>query len=104
VRESAFLPPANLELSVYRVTGLAPEEISVLGATHGPKVKRIFGYAQIQADGVTALDLVLSPSAPPPRHVNIVGWPLNSDPDVQKAIHLLKAKELASRAALCLFG
>lgn len=101
VREGAFLPrPPACEVSVFRVRSLTPDRILALGKESGPDVKRIFGYGQITVEDVTAVALAVQPAEPPPRHADIVGWPQDPDPALNKARQLAIAKRLARRATL----
>ena len=102
VLPKAFMPPPNLELSVFRIDGLRLEQIWEMGerqvlATMPKSVagtKRINGIADIKVYKVQQLDLNVQPTASPPRHANICGWP--EEKERQKSI----AQELAAEAEM----
>jgi len=94
VKYSAFMPPINKRLSVFQITGLAEEEIWVMGGAL--RAQSVLGRADIKANEVIAAELMLAADDNPPRHVNIVGWP-----EETSAIKL-KAMELAEKAQLSL--
>jgi len=64
----------------------------------------IHGAAILTAAAVRSAQLDVLAEEPPPRHANIVGWPLFADdPDLQKAQQKERALILASRCALVRF-
>ena len=102
VRHSAFMPPSNLRLSVYRSSGQSEAMIWELGnqnvAAH--RNKPLVGRADILASDVSDSneDLKLSPDTEPhPLHANIAGWP--EQKDKQKLI----AIKLASKSKFSLY-
>lgn len=102
VRHTAFMPPANLRLSVYRSSGLSEEEIREIGNQRvaTPQEKPLIGRADILGSDVldSDKDLRLEPDpVPHPLHANITGWP--EQRDKQKLI----AIKLASKANFSLF-
>ena len=93
VRHSAFMPPKNRGLSVFRISGLRENEIWQLGdnlRTDQP----LLGRADIKAGSVNETGLAVEADDIPHRHANIVGWP-----DDDSAIRL-KALQLAEKAHL----
>lgn len=94
VRHSAFMPPEDKRLSVFRTSGLQENEIWRLG--DALRAKPPLGRADISALAINKSGLTIVPDDTPPRHANILGWP-----DEASAIKL-KALELADRSHLCL--
>ncbi len=95
VRYAAFLPnPKNGETSVFRISGISDEEVWDIGNREVVKDpnRPILGRADISASVVVAKGLEVSPSVPPERHANIVGWP------TEKSKQKLIAIELAADA------
>jgi hypothetical protein len=98
VKTVAFMPPADMRLSVFRVHGLGSEKIWEIGeeiVVH-QTAKTLYGRAEIKALEVSKNGLYVDPDNIPPRHANILGWP--QEKSKQKAI----AIELAENATLAL--
>jgi hypothetical protein len=96
VKHSAFMPPANLKLSVFLVTGLADATVWALGEQHvaGPLGRTLHARADLPVGAVHTADLTATVDDTPVRHANIEGWP--SDKSAQK----LLAQKLAEAAVL----
>lgn len=97
VKPHAFMPPSHLELSVFRIANLPVPTIWKIGRRAIRKMKEpktLYGSGDILAVNVLDLLLLIQPDNKPPRHANIVGWPV--DKEEQKSI----AQELAARASL----
>jgi len=80
---TAFMPPPNRRLSVYRTSDLDEDAIWEIGREFvaGPLQKTLYARADLQAAEVTACQLRTEPApAVHPRHANIEGWP---DDDAQ---------------------
>ncbi len=95
VKFNAFLPPADLELSIYRTSGLQEPQIWELGNTRvaAPSGRTIKARGDLKAASVgTALSVQRDPLIE--RHATITGWPV--DPSAQQ----LLAKQLAAAATL----
>ncbi len=91
VKAAAFLPaPRDMATSVIRHGSEPREELWKLAALFLGIPAR-HGAAICKASVVREQNLQLVPHEPPPRHANIVGWPVNADPELQKA----QQKELA---------
>ncbi len=99
VRTSAFMPPTNLRLSVFRIDGLSLEALWDIGQrkviNNMPEPRTLYGMADIKASKVREFDLEIEPSNTPPRHADICGWP-------EKAKHKSIAQQLAAEAKLIL--
>lgn len=80
----------NGETSVFRISGIANDEIWDIGERDAPKP--ILGRADIITLYVLKTNLQVFPSEPPARHANIVGWP------AEKSKQKLIAIELASKS------
>ncbi len=102
VKPRAFMPPPNLELSVFRIENLSDPEIwkigfkQVINKMKQPKILR--GRADIQAINILEANLQIDPDNTPPRHANITSWP--DQKEEQKSI----AQELAAKASLNLYA
>jgi len=100
VQPSAFMPPVDLQLSVFRTQGLDERAIwdiaenEIIRKTPSPHT--LYGRAEILSLTVKSTGLEIDPDNIPPRHANIKGWP--QEKDKQKLI----AIELASEASLML--
>lgn len=92
VKYSAFLPPPDRRLSVFRTSGMGEHAIWALGESL--RQQRLKGRADIRAAAVEETGLAIDADEIPPRHANIVGWP-----DEHSALEL-KALELSVRAQL----
>ena len=97
VKHNVFMPPHDLKLSVFRIHGLAIEDIWKIGKKAIRKSKRTLrGRADIRTLAVTTSGLSIDPDNKPRRHANVIGWP--PEKEEQKSIAL----ELANRATLVL--
>lgn len=96
----AFLPTER-ETSVFRHGDHPRDELWALFTEHvrGP---RLHGAAIVKARDVRAEKLDIIAGEPPPRHAAIRGWPVDSDPAVQKAQQKIRAAQIASKATLLL--
>ncbi len=98
VKRQAFMPPADLKLSVFRTDKLSELQIWKIGekrvARKAKPPKNIHGRADIKAKKVVKTGLRIAPDNVPPRHANIVDWP------DEKSERLEIALELAANASL----
>lgn len=99
----AFMPPPDLQLSVYLVTDMLADAVWDVGkgvlAQH--RQPRLYGRADIDVAAVHAQKLKAFRDDDPPRHVSVLGWPSYSDgKDLLKSI----AQELARVASLTLLS
>jgi hypothetical protein len=60
--------------------------------------RKLYGAAIIKARHAREIRLGVYPDEPPPRHAAIRDWPIEGDPDIQKARHKELALHLASKA------
>ena len=94
VKYTAFMPPDNLCLSVFRTSGLSESEVWFIGKNVGrERNKTLHGRAEIITADAIKNNLDVNPDNNPPHHANIVGWPQ------EKFKQRLIAQILASRAA-----
>jgi hypothetical protein len=98
VKKQAFMPSPQGDLSVFDVRGLSDDETASIGRewvaqSQGPEVH---GWATVLAETVEVQRLSVNLDNSPPRHANIVGWPVNKED--QKLI----AQALADAAQLVL--
>jgi hypothetical protein len=97
VRYTAFMPPPDKRLSVFRTLDLPEATVWAIGDDVGrQRNKTLLGRGDIKAVAVHEVGLAIDPNDVPPRHANIIGWP-----DDDSAIKLT-AIELAQRAELSL--
>ena len=93
VKFTAFMPPDDLCLSVFRTSGLSESDVWLIGKTVGTeRNKTLHGRAEIVTLDVTKNNLDVNPDNNPPHHANVVGWPQ------EKLRQRLIAQILASRA------
>ena len=99
VKQDAFMPPKDLQLSVTRHAGISTEQLNDAGRSVAAKMSltaqrsfRFCGRADIQTRMVVknALKAVAWPLADDANHAHIIGWP--TDKASQKTI----AQELAA--------
>jgi hypothetical protein len=87
VKAAAFLPGHDDATSVFRHGAEPAGDLWSIGQTVNSNVH---GAAIVVAAHVRTVLSVIA-DEPPSRHANIVGWPVNVDPELQKA----HRKELA---------
>ena len=94
VRQDAFIPPKDLNLSVTRHIRLSQEQLWIIGqaVANARRHTTLFGSADLLVFAVTKSGLRVEPAPIPgnPQHAHITGWPL--DKPAQKNI----AQELAA--------
>lgn len=85
----AFLPKkGSQELSVFRTKGLPEAAIWELAETYiksNPKAR-----TEVSPQDVVDSGLDVDPDNVPPRHANIIGWPLGKDAQMSHAVELAK--------------
>src|SRR5438046_1693154 len=86
VKQDAFMPPANLELSVTRHLLATESEIWTVGRQIGVKRKiTLHGRADASTSALLPrLSVVAAPINGNPNHANVLGWP--ADKPAQKII------------------
>ena len=98
VKPQAFMPPPNLQLSIFRIKDLKDPEIWEIGIKQVfekmKQPKNLHGRADIKAVDIFDVDLQIEPDNPPPRHANIINWP-----DQKEKVKSI-AQELAAKASL----
>ncbi len=98
VKPQAFMPPRDLRLSVFRIEKLTAFEIWEIGFKEViekmMEPKNLYGRADIKVKHVLSNKLQINPDNRPPRHANIINWPVAKEE--QKSI----AQELAAEATL----
>jgi hypothetical protein len=100
VKASAFLPAKDGMTSVIRHGEEPRDELWRLAeATLGAAVK-VHGAAICKARVIRDERLEVLADEPPPRHANLAGWPINADPELQKAQQKEIALAIASRTVL----
>jgi hypothetical protein len=103
VKPAAFLPnpKAQMTTSVSRHGGEPREELMQIGRGLRPD-RTLHGAAICKAAVVRSARLDVTSDEPPPRHANIVGWPVNVDVSLQKAAQIERALGIASMCTLIL--
>lgn len=104
VKSPAFLPnPKDGKKSVFR-HGAKPREVlqSFARERMDPEVT-VYGAAICTAAQVRSAELEVEAQEPPPRHANIINWPTNPDPVLQKAQQKDVANVICSRCILVRF-
>ncbi len=97
VHYTAFMPPPDKRLSVFRTSDLSEDEVWSIGDDVGRRRdKRLLGRGDIKALDVYEAGLSIDPDNIPFRHANINGWP------AENSAIKLAAIELAHKAALFL--
>lgn len=99
VKYNAFLPAPDLKTSVFRVSGLTPDEIWHIGDSKvAPKrEKPVLARADIIAGVVLLNTLEIEPDNNPPRHANICKWPPEKSEQKLIAIELADKSELHAK-------
>ena len=95
VKQAAFLPNSEGKTSVFRISGLAENDIWAIGIHHVGRArgKNPHGRADVVTNDVLAQGLAVTPeTSTHPLHADIQGWP------VEKEKQKLLAMELAARA------
>ncbi|HXI13804.1 MAG TPA: hypothetical protein VNM92_14345 [Thermoanaerobaculia bacterium] len=93
--------PANDEAtSVFRHGAEPREDLwRIARELFGPDA-RIYGAAVCKVRCIREQRLEVVADEPPPRHANIIGWPMNVDPEMQRAQQKELALVIASRSTL----
>jgi hypothetical protein len=100
VKGAAFMPAKDAATSVIRHAAVPRDELIQLAYGFIGTTASLHGIAMCKAGAVRAEHLEVIADEPPPRHANIVGWPMNPDPDLQKAQQKERALALAAHATL----
>lgn len=101
VKPSALLPnPRDSETSVFRHGRNPSESLWLIGAEYVAGARTLYGAAIFKAAHVRSALLDVVAGEPPPRHSNIVGWPSQIDPEMQKAERKERAILIAQHAEL----
>jgi hypothetical protein len=100
VKASAFLPAKDGMTSVIR-HGAEPRGAlwELAEVVLGPNVK-FHGAAICRARAIRDQHLNVIADEPPPRHANIIEWPVNADPELQKAQQKELALAIAAQSVL----
>lgn len=95
VTAQAFIPPKDLELSVFRIEGLEMDEIWKIGdwvVMNLPEPRTLYGVGKIKAKSLEIDGTKLIVDEPPPNHCSVRNWPL------EEARRLLIAIKMAAEA------
>lgn len=102
IKYTAYLPnPRNGETSVFRYAEKWAESLRAIGESAARnRGLQLHGTSLVLAQVVFDAMLRLVAVEPPPRHANIVGWPvLANDPARQKAAQKERAMLIAQAAS-----
>jgi hypothetical protein len=104
VKPAAFLPnpKAGMTTSVFRHGAEPRENLIQIARDRRPDVT-VHGAAVCKAAAVRSARLDVIAEEPPQRHANIVGWPVDTDQQIQKAKQMERALEIAFKCRLLLF-
>jgi hypothetical protein len=92
-RFRAFLPPTDLNLSVFDTEQMRESEIwGLANRESAERNQTLYGRADVQAASVQKVGLRVVIAEPPPRHRHIQGWPPADQKEDQKGL----AMELAA--------
>ncbi len=97
----AFLPASDGATSVIR-HGAGPQDELWKAASEVTGSEIRFGMAICPCKVVRQRKLEVRSDEPPARHANIVDWPVDPDPDLQKARRKQIALEIAGSSRLIL--
>jgi hypothetical protein len=100
-RPSAFLPSPS-ETSVFRHGSEPRDALWEIGTRDAAGTRTLHGAAIVKVHDVKSAQLEVLAAEPPPRHAAITGWPLDNDPELQKAQQMDRANQIASKAILVL--
>ncbi len=100
-KPAAFLPnPKYRNTSVFRL-GNEPDRLRQTWKNHDKSGRTLRGAAICKAKVVRTNQLEINAKEPPSAHANIEGWPwIESDPELQKALQLEGAGQLADASVL----
>ncbi len=97
VKYSAFLPPPNLEMSVYRIDDLGEHDIWEIGTKYvaEPQGKHVYARGDLRAKTIFSVGLGIAPDPKPHKlHANIINWPVEKDKQKMRAVELANAAVL----------
>lgn len=96
VKFNAFMPPPDLELSVFRISGLTESAIWTIGSqcVAQPANRTLHARADILVSSVVTIGLEITPDNQPKNHATVTGWP------EELSARQLLAMELAAAATL----
>lgn len=100
VKASAFLPAKNETTSVARHGAEPRGDLWRLAEEFLGADAKVHGAAICTARAIREQGIDVVAAEPPPRHANIVGWPVNADPDLQKAQRKEVALAIAAQSVL----
>lgn len=102
MKPAAFLPANDGTTSVIRHGTEPREELwEVAERVLGDGV-RFHGAAVCRAGAIRLEGLNVVADEPPPRHANVIGWPVDADPEMQKARRKEIALVIAAQSMLVL--
>ena len=97
IKYAAFLPPRDLELSVYRTNRLDGGEIWEIGKRFvaEPQGKTVLARGDLQAATIVEVGLGAAADTQPHKlHANIVGWPAEKSEQKMLAIEFANAASI----------
>lgn len=95
VKPGAFLPPSNLRFSVFRIRNFSESKIWQVGIRYVTKSRKtLHGRAELGVQAVESVDLDVVRTCYPPRHAEILGWPIEKDHQKSIALDLAELSTL----------
>jgi len=92
IRQDAFIPPPDLELSVTRHFGLAEHQLWAIGEQVATELQIVplLGRADVSVEHVTRckLDAVAAALPNNPNHAHLIGWPKEKSAQKMAAVEL----------------
>jgi len=103
VKWVAFLPK-DQKKSVFRHGAEPRQKLIEIARAYISSTATVHGAGIIRAETIRSAGLDVIAEEPPPRHADIVGWPVVAmDPELQKAHRKERALILAANSALVRF-
>ncbi|HEY2323571.1 MAG TPA: hypothetical protein VGJ82_11985 [Thermoanaerobaculia bacterium] len=100
MKAAAYMPARDGAASVIRHGAVPLAELWQLAAETVGNEVRIHGAAICAARVFREERLDVEADEPPPRHANVIGWPADPDPELQKSKQKKIALAVASRSVL----
>lgn len=96
IKPAAFLPPPNLQMSVYRTEAIDESAIWDIGTKYvaEPQDKVLCARGDLSAEKFADFGLEIVPDVRPhPLHANVEGWPTEKDKQKMIAVELANAAD-----------
>lgn len=98
VKHNAFMPTFEGKTSVFRIESVSAFEVWQTGEEVSTERRQtLYGRGDVIAGTARGIGLDVKPEEPPPRHANIVEWPVDKGEQKVKAILLAAEASLVLR-------